>query len=185
MTTTPDQGPSKPMSAREVVNRIAGFVITGWQSENQSKATVAAGKAYALVQAAIDAHVAAQLAAKDQQIAALTDECFNERHEAKALRGLLDNALADNKGKFHEGQSATDHGYVHVLAQKDAKIAALLADVACLAAEVKAARVLLFPGGAYFLARPDGRGGPDCEHYGEARAATDQRFPDGVPGAAR
>lgn len=71
--------------------------------------------------------LAAQLAAKDQQIAALMDECFNERHEAKALRGLLDNALADNKGKFYEGQSATDHGYVHVLAQKDAKIAVLLA----------------------------------------------------------
>lgn len=73
--TTPTPAPSgaKAISAREVVNRIAGFVITGWQSENQSKATVAEGKAYSLVQAAIDAHCAAHVAAKDRQIAALME----------------------------------------------------------------------------------------------------------------
>lgn len=145
--TTPTPAPSgaKAISAREVVNRIAGFVITGWQSENQSKATVAAGKAYSLVQAAIDAHCAAHVAAKDRQIADLSDECFNERHEAKALRAMLDTAYADNSRKFHEGQSATDHGYVHVLAEKDATIVALRADAEGWRREAEAARAMILP----------------------------------------
>lgn len=45
-----------------------------------------------------------------------------------------------------------------------------------LAAEVWAARAILFPGGAHTLARPDGLGGPDHEAYAAARARTDARL---------
>lgn len=53
------------------------------------------------------------------------------------------------------------------------KIAELERRLSVAVAEVATSRVLLWPGGGYTLARPDGEGRDNCQRYEDARAATD------------
>jgi hypothetical protein len=60
-----------------------------------------------------------------------------------------------------------------LLLSRTREIEKLTRRLALAMAEVRATRVLLWPGGGYTLARADGEGRDDCQRYEDARAATD------------